>query len=59
VKPFPPDPLLHGRVQNLKRLPASALFVIVLCLHLAPDTTQEALHSRPVMALWELIHKGM
>src|ERR1035441_9638938 len=34
-------------------------FVVYVCFRLAPETTNEAIHSRVVMGLWETIHKGM
>jgi hypothetical protein len=32
---------------------------VVVCLHIAPDTTMACIHSRPVQMLWETVHKGM
>jgi glucose-6-phosphate-specific signal transduction histidine kinase len=34
-------------------------FITCMCLHFAPETTTNALHSRLVMTVWEVVNKGM
>ena len=34
-------------------------FTVCVCLMISPETTIAATHSRPIMSLWEVIHKGM
>lgn len=33
--------------------------IVAVCMHIAPDTSLRAIHSRPVMIFWELLNKGM
>ena len=34
-------------------------FIICVCLHIAPETTMNAMHSRLIMTIWEIVNKGM
>lgn len=33
--------------------------IVWACLHVAPETTCRAIHSKTINGLWEVMHKGM